>query len=262
MTYTDSSNIDSRHVPLKGAVNFRDIGGNPAANNRLVKTGLVYRSDHLSRLEADDLEMLQRLKFKNICDLRSRIEQQRSPDVVPEDGSIRLISVPVQSRIFDPATAMDRIKAGDDKWLSIDFVSKLYLSYLEDFGPVWGKIFRLVSSLDNLPLVFHCTGGKDRTGILAALFLKFLGVEEERILFDHTLSNVYNAERIQPIYDKFKALGIGPEKAATFLQAPPEPLVATLDHLNKRYDTIEDYLRTKAGLDSSTLQAVQTVLLL
>lgn len=261
MTYTCSSQIDNRRLPLKGAVNFRDIGGNPSANKRSVKTGLVYRSDHLSRLSTDDLQILQRLNFKTVCDLRSLKEQQRSPDILPEDGSIRHASMPVQSRIFDPATAMDLLQSGDDTWLSMDFVSELYLSYLNDFGPVWGKVFRLITSYDNLPLVFHCTGGKDRTGILAALLLKFLGVDEERIFFDHDLSNACNEERLRPIYARFKELGIGPEKAATYLQAPLEPLAAMFDHLKKQYGTIEDYLRTKANLDAATLKALQTILL-
>lgn len=259
----DSSSpiIDSRRLPLKGAVNFRDIGGNTAANNRLVKTGLVYRSDHLSRLSNHDLQILQGLNFKTACDLRSIKEQQRSPDILPGDGSVRLLPLPVQSKIFDPATAMDLLKSGDDTWLTMEFLSKLYLSYLDDFGSVWGKMFNLIASTDNLPLVFHCTGGKDRTGIFAALLLKFLGVDEERIFFDHDLSNAFNAERLRPFYIRLKELGIGPEKAATYLQAPPEPLAAMFNRLKKRYGGVEDYLRTKANLDTATLKALQTILL-
>lgn len=261
MTDPCPSQIDPRRLPLRGAVNFRDIGGNPAANNRLVKTGLVYRSDHLSLLSEDDLQILQRLNFKMVCDLRSMREQQRSPDILPEDGSVKLISLPVQSKIFDPATAMALLKSGDDTWLTLDFLCKLYLSYLDDFGSVWGKMFSFMASADNLPMVFHCTGGKDRTGVFAALLLKFLGVNEELIFSDHDLSNTFNAERLRPFYAKFADLGIGPEKAATYLQAPPEPLTAMFAHLKKRYGTVEDYLRTEANLDSVTLKALQDNLL-
>ena len=261
MTDSDSTQIDSRRLPLVGAVNFRDIGGNPAAHNRFVKTGLVFRSDHLSRLDAGDLETLQRHDFKTVCDLRSSREQQKSPDILPKDGSIRHLSLPVQSQYFDPATAMTLLKSGDDTWLTMDFLCKLYLSYLDDFGPVWGKIIRLITSHGNLPLVFHCTGGKDRTGIFAALLLKFLGVDEERIFFDHDLSNAYNAERLRPFYLKLNELGIEREKAAIYLQAPLEPLVAMFDHLKKKYGGVEDYLRTKANLDTATLRALQTLLL-
>ena len=261
MTETPPPSIGDRRLLLSGAVNFRDLGDYLTADLRRVKRGLVFRSDHLSRLTTGDQQILQHLQFKMVCDLRTLREQQRNPDLLPPHGSIRLLSLPVQANGFDPATAIDRLKAGDVAWLDMDFFIELYRRYLDDFGPVWGKVLGLASSPHNLPLVFHCTGGKDRTGICAALLLKALGVQEESILFDHDLSNACNAERLQSIYAEFAALGIGPKKAAPYLQAPVEPLVAMLDHLKKTYGTIEDYLMMKAKLDRTTLMALQTGLL-
>lgn len=261
MTETVPSMSDDRRLPLSQAVNFRDIGGYQTCDDRTVKRGLVYRSDHLSRLTPEDQQLLQRLRFKVVCDLRTVREQQNSPDLLPRDGSIRLESLPVEANDFDPATVMDRLKAGDDTWLSMDFFIKLYQSYLDDFGPVWGNVLSLVASHHNLPLVFHCTGGKDRTGICAALLLSLLGVPETQIISDHNLSNICNAERLQPIYAEFAAIGIGAEKAAPYLQAPMEPLIAMFDHLKKNYGTIEDYLLIKARLDRTTLRALRTGLL-
>ncbi len=253
--------IDGRRLALSQAVNFRDIGGYQTRDTQTVKKGLVFRSDHLSRLTQKDQQLLQQLRFKVVCDLRTVREQQNAPDLLPLDGSIHLQSLPVEANNFDPSIVADRLKAGDDNWLTMDFFIKLYISYLDDFGPVWGKVLRLAASRQNLPLVFHCTGGKDRTGICAALLLKALGVSEADIISDHDLSNVYNAERLQPIYTKFAAMGIGPEKAAPYLQAPVEPLIAMLDHLKKNYGTIEDYLLTQAGLDRTTLLVIQSTLL-
>lgn len=253
--------IIGRRLPLSEAVNFRDIGGHETSDYRTVKRGLVYRSDHLSRLTEKDQQLLQCLRFKIVIDLRTVREQQNAPDLLPPDGSIRLQSMPVQVNNFDPATVMYRLKTGDDAWLSMDFFIKLYQSYLDDFGPVWGKVLNLAASSHNLPLVFHCTGGKDRTGICAALLLKALGVPDASIIADHDLSNVYNTERLQPIYAKFAAIGIGAERIAPYLQAPIEPLTGMFDHLKKKYGTIEDYLLTKAGLDRTTLSALQAGLL-
>lgn len=261
MADTTPPSLGDRRLPLSGAANFRDLGGNVTSDLRCVKRGLVFRSDHLSRLSTNDQRILQRLRFKIVCDLRSVREQQRAPDLLPYDGSIRLLSLPVQDKIFDPATAIDRLKAGDDAWLSMDFLVGLYQRYLDDFGPVWGNVLSLVASSHNLPMVFHCTGGKDRTGICAALLLMALGVKEESILSDHLLSDACNAERLQPIYAKFATLGIAPEKAAYYLQAPIEPLVAMFDHLKKTYGSIEDYLMNKAQLDRSTLTQIETILL-
>jgi len=254
-------NPDNRRLPLLGAVNFRDLGGYPASDSHQVKKCLIFRSDHLSRLTSKDLQLLQDLRLKVICDLRTVREQERAPDVLPGDGSVRLLSLPVMAKGFDPADAMDRLRSGDNSWLSMEFFINLYLGYLDDFGPIWGKVLGLAASPDNLPLVFHCTGGKDRTGICAALLLKALGVSEETILYDHQLSNVCNAERLQPLYAKLAAIGIGPKEAAPYLQAPSEPLIAMFAHLKKSYGTIEDYLLKKADLDRSTLHTLQEGLL-
>jgi protein-tyrosine phosphatase len=156
---------------------------------------------------------------------------------------------------------MDRLRSGERDWLSLDFFITLYRQYLDDFGPIWGRILRLIAAPANLPLVFHCTGGKDRTGICATLLLLTLGVGEKDIFLDHDLSNACNAERLRPIYAKFAELGIGPEQAAPYLQAPMEPLAAMLAHLRTSYGTIDNYLLTKAGLDETTLAALRSNLL-
>ena len=250
-----------QRLQLSGAVNFRDLGGYLTADGRQVKKGLVFRSDHLSRLTLEDQATLKRLRFKVVCDFRTAREQQLAPDLLPLDGSIRLLPLPVQADGFDPATALDRLRANDSAWLSMDFFVELYRRYLDDFGPVWGKVLRLVASSDNQPLVFHCTGGKDRTGICAALLLLALGMPDETIYEDHDRSNTCNTERLQPIYAKFATMGIGQEKAALYLQAQSEPLAAMLTHLRKTYGSVEDYLRSKAGLDEITLMALRSGLL-
>ena len=260
MNTTLSENDNRRRLPLAGAVNFRDIGGIEAADATVVKRGLIYRADHLSRLTDQDFQFLQNHGLRTVCDLRSGREQKRSPDRLPTDGSIQYHSFPVESKIFDPGTALQRLQAGDQSWLDMDFVTQLYRSYLEDFGPIWGRIYTMAASPVRLPLVFHCTGGKDRTGICAALLLTLLGVSREKIIGDHLLSNTYNAERLKPIYAKFAELGVSAEKAAPYLQAPLEPLIDLFDHLKKKYGTVEDYLLSKGEMKEETLRSLQNTL--
>lgn len=261
MTQKSPFSSDDKRLLLSGPVNFRDLGGYRTRDNRRVKKGLVFRSDHLSRLTLDDHHTLQNLQFKVVCDFRTLREQQKNPDILPQDGSIRLLSLPVHADGFDPSTVMTRLQQGDDAWLTMDFFIDLYRRYLDDFGPVWGAVVRLISRRENLPLVFHCTGGKDRTGICAALLLAALGVPEESILADHDLSNSCNAERLQPIYARFAAIGISPDRAAPYLAAPAEPLVAMLEHLKKKYQSVDGYLLHKGGLDQTTLSALRSGLL-
>lgn len=250
-----------QRLPLEGAVNFRDLGGYATADGRRVKKGRVFRADHLSRLTADDHAILTGLHLKLVCDFRTIREQQLAPDHLPADGSIQLLPLPVQAAGFDPATVIDRLRSGDVGWLSMEFFVELYRRYLDEFGPVWGKVLRLAARPENLPLVFHCTGGKDRTGICAALLLLVLGVAEEEVRRDHDLSNRCNAPRLPRLYAEFAALGYGPEQVAPYLQAPAAPLAAMLEHLKRQYGTVEGYLRTKAGLADATIRALQAELL-
>ena len=261
MTEKSPASSGDQRLVLSGSVNFRDLGGYQTKDNHQVKKELVFRSDHLSRLTDEDQTTLRNLQFKVVCDFRTVREQQRAPDLLPLDGSIRLLSLPVQANGFDPSMVMTRLQAGDNAWLTMDFFIDLYRRYLDDFGPIWGEVLGLISRNENLPLVFHCTGGKDRTGICAALLLAALGVPDESILFDHDLSNSCNAERLQPLYARFAEIGIGPDRAAPYLAAPAEPLVAMLEHLKKKYRTVDEYLLHKAGLDRTTLNALQTGLL-
>ncbi len=113
MTASASRPLCPQRLPLSGAVNFRDLGGYRTGDGRKVKQGLVFRSDHLSRLTEEDQRLLQRLRFKVVCDLRTVQEQQRQPDLLPQDGSIRLLPLPVQAGRFDPALAMERLRSGE-----------------------------------------------------------------------------------------------------------------------------------------------------
>lgn len=105
----------------------------------------------------------------------------------------------------------------------------------------------MAGAAEHLPLVFHCTGGKDRTGVCSTLLLDLLEVKRETIFAEHLLSNVYNAERLEPIYAKFAKLGVSAEQADPYLQAPLEPLIDLFDYLRKKYGTIEDYLLTRGA---------------
>lgn len=261
MTGKEEFTPQSGRLELAGTANFRDLGGVPGSGQQTVRRGQVYRSDHLSRLTDEDHAVLLELGLKTICDLRSDRERQRSPDRLPSADSLSYHFLPVEDRQFDPATALERLKNGDREWLSLDFVIGMYRRYLDDFGPVWGKVLTLASADINRPLVFHCTGGKDRTGICAALLLLLLGVDEDTILVDHELSTLYNADRVQPLFDTLASLGIDREMAAPYLQAPVEPLAALLDYLKDRYGTVEDYLLTQAEMQRPTLSKLRNILL-
>jgi protein-tyrosine phosphatase len=114
---------------------------------------------------------------------------------------------------------------------------------LTDHATTFGSLYTHLAGGDGLPAVFHCTAGKDRTGIAAALLLLVLGVPEPIVLDDYELSTQFRLERrLVELRPKLEDAGIDLEKVRPFLSAPREVLAASLDWLHDTYGTVDAYL--------------------
>ena len=253
--------VAERRIPLDGAVNFRDLGGYEAADGRRVKWGRIFRSDHLSWLSDVDQNLIRRLGIKLVCDFRTPAEVSRAPDLLPEDDSVDYLHLPIVNSQLDPANAFEMIKKGDLSWLTMEFMMDNYIECIDRFGDVWGQVFRRLADAESRPMVFHCTGGKDRAGICAALILLALGVPEQTVVYDHGLSDVFNADRLKEIHKRIESFGIAPGKLAPYLTAPRELIVSLLEHLRETYGSAVDYLKTKAHTNDQILARLKEDLL-
>ena len=253
--------IGERRVPLEGTVNFRDLGGYEAIDGRRVKWGKVFRSDHLSRLTEGDIAFLQWMKIQCVCDFRTSAEAQMRPDRFPGDGPGAHLHLPIDNLKFDPTTLFEKLKRGDTSWLTREFLIDGYIINIDNFATVWGEVFRRLADKAQLPLVFHCTGGKDRAGTCAALVLLALGVPESTVLYDHGLSNIFVADVLNKIYAQFDSSGIEREKIAPYFTAPPYCIEALLAHLHEKYGSAIDYLKSQAGVTQEMLEQIKGELL-
>jgi len=249
-----------RRVPLERSVNFRDLGGYVAADGSRVKWGRVFRSDNLSRLTDRDQALLAKLDIKVVCDFRTPVEVEKGPDRLPND-SVQYVHLPVTHGEFDFTLALERLKRGDDSFLSVESMVEGYLVNLEQFADRWAAVLRRLAVSENLPLVFHCTGGKDRAGTCAALLLLALGVPEQTVIEDHQMSNECIAPMLPRVFARMESLGVEPSKVAPYFSAPRECVLALTDHVRKTYGSAENYFRTKAGVDEETLRIVKEQLL-
>jgi len=253
--------IGERRLPLQGAVNFRDLGGYQTIDGRRVKWGKIFRSDHLSRLTDRDLVFLQRLKVQCVCDFRTLTEARKRPDRFPEDGSGRHFHLPIDHLKFDPTSLFEKLKKGDTSWLTREFLIEGYILSIEGSAAVWGEVFRLLAEPAFMPLIFHCTGGKDRAGTCAALILLTLGVSEKQVIYDHGLSNIFIADVTDKIYTQFEALGIDRRRIVPYFSAPPYCIQALLAHIRKKYGSAADYLKLKAAVTEEMLGRIREELL-
>ena len=251
----------TRRIVLEGAVNFRDIGGYKTHEGRTVQWGRVFRSDGLSRLTAGDHAVLARLRVSRVFDFRTSAEVAQAPDNLPDNGAIVWTHLPVSHGAIDFVDAMSRIRQGDTDWLDPDFMVKGYLRNLEEFGGVWGTVINEMAQAEDGAVAFHCTGGKDRTGTCAALILLMLGVDEETVIEDHQLSNVYIADILPGILKAIRSFNVDPDRLLPYLTAPREGIAAVLRHLRRHYGSAGSYLTKKAGVSQKTQELLKEKLL-
>ncbi len=250
-----------RRVWMDGAVNFRDLGGYKTHDGRRVRWGRVFRADGLSRLSDTDLQRLKQMDIRRVYDFRTASEIEGAHDRLPEDGSAARIHLPVSHGKFDFADAVRRLQNGDTAWLTPDFMVNGYIRNLEKYPQTWAAVIRDLAGPEAGPVVFHCTGGKDRTGTCAALILLALGVPEETVIDDHQVSNIYIARLLPRLYRQMEKAGIDPDALFPYLTAPRQCILAVVDYIMENYGTAADYLIRKAGMRLDEIERLQQNLL-
>lgn len=258
----NSENGDpERRIELEGAANFRDIGGYPTRGHRRVRWRSIFRSGHLASLTENDLQVLKELGIQTICDFRSTEEITRQPNRLPENSSLEYLHLPIVNSAMEPTEAVKRILNNDTSWFTPDFMVNAYIEKIDAFPDTWHHLFEHLAQRRSRPLLFHCTAGKDRTGVCAALILLILGVSERWVIHDHALSNIYNAGQIQQIQDKLRKAGIDPEKLMDYMTAPETAITAVIEHLKKEYGSARGYLIRKAHVKATWIEKLQEEML-
>ena len=190
----------SRVINMPHITNFRDLGGCPCAEGKVVKSNQFYRCADLSNIEEEDVKILKEKDVKIIVDLRSRGEKEKSPDKIPyfcdyyhysgivtmdEDDSI----VGQFSGNMDMKAALMTMVKGNSNFPNpMEYLVECYKTMAEH-SDAFKALFELIKKYPDKPIAFHCTAGKDRTGVAAALILLCLGASEETVMEDYLLSN-------------------------------------------------------------------------
>jgi protein-tyrosine phosphatase len=250
-----------RLVPLQGSWNFRDLGGYQTSNGSRVKWGQIYRSDNLSNLTDRDHTLLKNMGLKLVCDFRTPTESNRWPDRLPDGNSIGYLQLPIihGEREFD--FYYENIKKGEVKWLTEEFMINSNIRIIDEYGDTLGKVFHRLAEPESRPLVFHCAGGRDRTGVCTALILLALGVPEETVIYDYCLSEVFISKHREKINERIRSRGVDPETVALYYTATPNFFIPIVNHIREAYGSAANYLRTKAGIDGEFLDLLKQELL-
>ena len=174
----------SRAFKLVGASNFRDLGGYTGHDGRKVRWRTIFRSDHLGALTAEDLAALGELGLTRVCDFRGTHERAVLPCAIPGVQVHSLAIEPTVVQSLEELLRNDRLTPEE----AVRVMEDTYRNFVCRNADRFAELFRLLLQ-DARPLVFHCTAGKDRTGLAAALLLETLGVAREDIQQDYLLTN-------------------------------------------------------------------------
>jgi protein-tyrosine phosphatase len=244
MVGTESAGIRSL---LDGASNFRDLGGYPTVDERVVRSGMVYRSGALHALTDADQERLRALGVRVAVDLRPAEEQAAEPTNAP---FLRIVHVPLMrgERTNGPAAL-----ANGEGYLR-DRYTEIVLDRASDIG----TILRVFAEDNGLPAVVHCAAGKDRTGVVCAVLLLALGVDDSTVLDDYELTSEYAAAtRVEELTSKLAGSGLPPAVVAGLLGTSRPALADAIDALREEYGTVEDYLDQAAGVSEADLASLR-----
>lgn len=238
--------VADKHLPMKGGYNFRDMGGYKTTDNRFVKWGKVFRADDLQNLTDADLKYLASIPLTSIVDFRSEEEIKAGEDKNPSSVKTNY------ALSINPGNLMQKVK-GEVGKVTPEEADRL----MEDLNELlvsnskcveqYKEFFALLQNDNETPLLFHCSAGKDRTGMGAALFLAALGVGEETIMKDYMLSNMYLANK----YAKLKAEN---PNMKSFFEVKPQFLEAGFKRIKTDHGSIENFLTNVLGVDINKMR--------
>lgn len=247
-----SSTRPARHVHGEALFNFRDLGGYTGRAGQTLRWHQLYRADAIPRATAGDREMLTDLGLRTIIDLRTAGEC--TPTETPLEGLAAYHHIPLLERSW----ADLQLEPGDD---AVAFLTERYIEMLTDRWTMVARAFHVIAGADNRPLVFHCSVGKDRTGVLAAVVLATLGVHEETIAEDFALS-ASAMDRLADWLlvhrpDAYRALCRQPQ---AYLAAPATAILGLLAFVRENFGSMVGYVRA-IGVDLEVVEALHANLL-
>ncbi len=239
----------SRLLPLAGTVNFRDLGGYPTDDGHRVRWRRLFRADSLNRLTEEDRGHIRHLGVVTVVDLRTTVEV--------EEGRFPVEEVPVT---FHHLPFMEAVPDPESFAAIPGLLGSTYIDMLDEAGDMVAAAVAVLADEANQPAIFHCTAGKDRTGVLSTMLLGLLGVPDELIVEDYALSaHAMGAlkERLAERYPDFAEQIL---EAGEMFSAAPEHMERLIGVIRQRYGSFDD-CASAIGITASTVASLRNSLL-
>ena len=226
--------------------NLRDLGGLQTTDGRRIRPNMLIRSANLAQAEAEDTEHI-----SEVIDLRTPAERQESPD---RTYGCEYTPLPVFEEINAGISHEEKAK---DR--GIPNMAILYGMLIDRYPDAFRKILLRIMQHDYSkgPVLWHCSEGKDRCGITAALVLEMLGVDRETIMEDYLKTNLVNIPKAAEIHDRLVE-SHGKEFADNVYRA----FIADESYLKSAWNAMGDnYITEKLGIDRQAIEAFRKTIL-
>ena len=248
--------IDSdRHILLEGNYNARDIGGYPIEGGGSTRWKVFLRSDRMDLLTAADQAKLVDYGVRSIIDLRTVHETRETPNVFVDSDQVPYVHCDLMGDTPTPLTA-EELAHG----LPAVRIERAYTGWLDYRKAQFAEVLGRLADPGTGPVLYHCAGGKDRTGVISALLLGIAGVPRDVILDDYTLTSefLYRRALLGGARPEEKPVSSPREYADEY--CPRDGMARTLAHLDRGYGGIEAYVRA-IGLTEGQIETLREMLI-
>ena len=257
--------IPGQPLPFKECENFRELGGYRGLDGRRVKYGVFFRGPALCALQnPEERALFERLGIRTVLDLRSESEKRHEPD--PVFAGVEYIS---RSALRDAEGRdvdfdIEKIFSGGEQSVAemLHAVDGGY-AHMPFHNDAYVELFRILAQ-QRVPVYFHCSAGKDRTGIGAALILLALGVDRDTVMEDYLITNTCRPvarQRVGRMLERFFPPERARELAALTAGVQRSSLERALDAISAKYSCFEDYLAAECSVSPAALAKIRTLYL-
>ncbi|WEV51007.1 tyrosine-protein phosphatase [Lactobacillus sp. ESL0731] len=264
-----TENLTNQLIGVKSGRNFRELGGYKTTDGKTVKMHKLLRTANLGTLDATDLKFLHDYGVKYIVDFRSQAEVDHEPDRIPEGAEYdydpvfsedltnasRSIEDVMKQGQKNPHAGFEHMLFAYDDMITSEAAQKAYRRFFD---------LLLANDEDGNSLIFHCTAGKDRTGVGALLILTALGVPLDTIKQDYLLTNVATADFVKRMLEQAKEDGADDATLnilKDFQTVHVEYIEHVLTTINEKYGSVNNYLRDIMKLTDAEISKLRKIYL-
>ena len=244
-------------ISIESVSNFRDV-----SIGSKMKKNLLFRCAKLSTLNIKDIKILENLNPYAIIDFRDPKEVKMAPDNLSPKLLKKYINLPISASTLSRMVSEKELK-GDDVKSYEKVMEESYRMYINNHKKVWIKFFEILLRTNKRPIIFHCSAGKDRTGIASFMIQSIFNNHIDKIFENYLISNdlltIKAATAEQKTNSSKQDTLVTKNMLITLGKVKKSYLNAAIDEIEKNYSSLENYLVSQLGLKHNDIQKIQQI---